>query len=230
MAAIRTLGERVEIREIDLLIWSSLLTAELLILMGYQLATQSTVTEPRYILYPFVWINLGLFAVYRTTVQNRDRRVHVVAFVLASIYLFILLSLGGLLQLGIFQSLGVGSGVSISWASPGWGPMIAFQAEWIQFVIIPFKAVGYVSFAYLLYARLVDATTGALSGVFGIVSCIGCTFPILLPLLGASTFSAVSWLSVDLSTLVFVITLSLLYWGDEIGRRLSGVRRSKTHS
>jgi hypothetical protein len=62
--------------------------------------------------------------------------------------------------------------------------------------------------------------------VFGIVSCVGCTFPILLPLLGASTFSTVSWLSVDLSTLVFVLTLALLYWGNAVARQLAAVNLS----
>lgn len=218
-----TIRSRLPIDAVDVLIWGSLLTAELLLLMGYQLATRSTVTEPRYVVYPFVWINLGLFAMYRTRVRLPSRRSDLVALALASVYLFVLFSLGGLLQLGLFQSLGPGSGTSISWTRPGWGPMVAVQTEWIQVVLIPFKAIGYVSFAYLLYARLVDATASAVSGVFGVVSCVGCTFPILLPLLGASTFSAVSWLSVDLSTLVFVLTLALLYWGNAVARQLSVV-------
>jgi hypothetical protein len=96
-----------------------------------------------------------------------------------------------------------------------------FRNSLLQTVIVPFKLVGYLAFAYLLYARLLDATAGVLSGVFGLVSCVGCTFSLLLPLVGASTFSAIAWLSWDLSTLVFLVTIALLYWSPEIGTALS---------
>jgi hypothetical protein len=42
-----------------------------------------------------------------------------------------------------------------------------------------------------------------------------------VPLLGASTFSTIAWLSWDLSTLVFVATVGMLYWSDELGARLT---------
>jgi hypothetical protein len=62
-----------------------------------------------------------------------------------------------------------------------------------------------------------------LSGALGLLSCVGCTFSILLPLLGAtslfgSTLTGLSW---DLSTLVFLLTVALLYWADEVGVALS---------
>ncbi|WP_435120028.1 DUF7546 family protein [Halolamina sp. C58] len=214
-------GGRFDVSRTDVALWAGVLTAEALVILAYLAMTTSTLTEPRYAVYPFVWINLGLLAVSRTTTRARRGRVRLLALGVTAGYLLVLLSLGGVLQFGPFPSAGAGTEFRVSWALPGWGPLLVYRNSWLQAVVVPFKLVGYFSFAYLLYARLLDATAGVLSGVFGVVSCVGCTFSVLVPLLGASTFSAIAWLSWDLSTLVFVVTIALLYWGEEIGVGLS---------
>jgi hypothetical protein len=205
----------------DVLLWSAVVGAELLVVLVYLATSSTTITEPRYAVYPFVWINVGLLAVSRTSLPNRGRGVRGLTLLGAGTYLLVLLYLGGVLKLGFLTPLGPGTEFRISWALPGWGPIVVFRNSLLQTVIVPFKLVGYLAFAYLLYARLLDATAGVLSGVFGLVSCVGCTFSLLLPLVGASTFSAIAWLSWDVSTLVFLVTIALLYWSPEIGTALS---------
>lgn len=212
---------RFGIESTDIVRWGVVLGIEFVMIWWYFLVTQTTVTEPRYVIYPFVWINLGALAISRTRPSARRFGVRASAAAIAGIYLFVLLTLGGLLQLGLFQPLGPGAEFRISWVTPGWGPIIVFRNALVQTVVVPFKFVGFLSIAYLLYARLLDATKGALSGVFGLVSCVGCSFSLLVPLLGASTFSTIAWLSWDLSTLVFVATVGMLYWSEELGARLT---------
>ena len=212
---------RFGIESSDIVRWGAVVGVELAVVWGYFLVTQTSVTEPRYVVYPFVWINLGALAMSRTRPSARRFGVRAPAAAITGMYLFVLLTLGGLLQLGLFQPLGSGMEFRISWVTPGWGPIIIFRNALVQTVVVPFKLIGYFSIAYLLYARLLDATKGALSGVFGLVSCVGCSFSLLVPLLGASTFSTIAWLSWDLSTLVFVVTVGMLYWSDELGAKLT---------
>lgn len=218
---LHALGDRFDITTEDVLLWSAVVGAELLAVLVYLSTSLTTITEPRYAVYPFVWINVGLLAVSRTSLPSRGRRVRVLALAGAGAYLLALLYLGGLLQFGFLTPLGSGTEFRVSWALPGWGPIVVFRNSLVQTVLVPFKLAGYLSFTYLLYVRLLDATKGVLSGLFGLVSCVGCTFSLLLPLVGASTFSAVAWLSWDLSTLVFLVTIGLLYWSDEISAVLS---------
>lgn len=214
-------GGRFSVSRADIAIWTGVLAVEALALVGYLATTSSTLTEPRYAVYPFVWINLGLLAVRNTHVRARAGGTRLIALGITVGYLLVLLWLGGLLRVGLFEPLGAETVFRVSWPLPGWGPLVVFRNAWLQVIVVPFKFVGFLSFAYLLYARLLDATASVLSGVFGLVSCVGCTFSILLPLVDASTFSAVAWLSWDMSTAVFVVTIALLYWGEEIGRRVS---------
>ncbi|MDS0243776.1 MULTISPECIES: hypothetical protein [unclassified Haloferax] len=225
---LRTLGTRFDIEEGDVAVWSAILLVEFLAVLAYVSMTSTTITEPRYAVYPFIWINVGLLAVSRTKVSKRSRGIQTLALGVTGLYLLVLLYLGGLVRFGIFTPLGSGTEFRISWALLGWGPVVVFRNPWLQTVVVPFKAAGYLSFAYLLYARLLDATKGVLSGVFGLVSCVGCTFSILMPLFGASAFSAVTQLSWDLSTVVFLITVALLYWSAEIEAILSAYTRSLT--
>jgi hypothetical protein len=71
----------------------------------------------------------------------------------------------------------------------------------------------------LVYVRVLDATRAVFSGALGLVSCVGCTVSVLLPLLGATTLfgSALTGLAWDLSTAVYLLTVALLYWADEVG-------------
>lgn len=226
---LRTLGTRFDIDGRDVAVWSAILLAEFLAVLVYVSVTSTIITEPRYVIYPFIWINIGLLAVSRTELSERNRRIQALALGATGLYLLVLLYLGGVVRFGFLTPLGTGTEFRISWAPPGWGPTVVFRNQWLQTVVVPFKVAGYLSFAYLFYARLLDATKGVLSGVFGLVSCVGCTFSILMPLFGASAFGAVTQLSWDLSTVVFLLTVGLLYWSAEIGVVLS-TRMRRLHS
>jgi hypothetical protein len=83
---------------------------------------------------------------------------------------------------------------------------------------MPARVVGYLALAYLVYATVIDAAGSAVSGVLGLLSCVSCSWPILASLLtgvfGSSSalVAATFDLSYDVSTLVFVVTVALLYW------------------
>jgi hypothetical protein len=212
--------------------WLAAVAVELAVVTAYLETTPNVVvTEPRYVVYPFVWINVGVWAVVRTKTSSVARRQWLVATAVAGGYLLLLLVAGGTLQLGVAGPLAGGAVASIHWNVPGLGPIVVYGTPRVRLSIIPFKVVGYVAMTYLVYARLLDATRAVLSGALGLFSCVGCTFSLLLPVLGATTLfgSTLTGLAWDLSTLVFLLTVATLYWADEVGvavsRRLPGQSR-----
>ncbi|MFB6304487.1 MAG: hypothetical protein ABEH47_04925 [Haloferacaceae archaeon] len=219
---LRSVGDRLGVDRVDLLVWTVVVLFELLLVLTYLAVTSASITEPRYVVYPFVWINVGLLAVSRTTLADRSRRVRVVALAVAGAYLLALLAVAGLVRFGVVSPVAPGTGLRVSWVVPGWGPVVVYRSAAVQLVLVPFELVGYAAVAYLLYARLLDAVAGVLSGLLGLVSCVGCTFSLLTPVAGVAGFgAAVVSLSWDLSTLVFLLTVALLYWAPEIGRAVS---------
>lgn len=209
--------------------WSVLVAVELAVVAAYAATEHVVVTEARYAVYPFVWINVGLWAVVRTDTRSVDRRQRGVAAAFACGYLLVLCVAGGILQFSPTGAL-PGGGATVHWVLPGWGPILTYGNGWVGVAFVPFKFVGYASMTYLVYARLLDATRAVLSGALGLVSCVGCTFSVLLPLVGASALfgSELTALSWDLSTAVFLLTVALLYYADEVElalrRRLAALR------
>lgn len=203
--------------------WCLLVAAELALVSAYVAATDVIILEPRYVVYPFVWINVGLWAIVRTDLPVVEGRKRAVAAAMAGGYLLLLSWAGGILFLGLSGPLPGGAVASIHWNIPGWGPTVVYGTPRVRLSVVPFKLVGYVAMTYLVYARLLDATRAVLSGVLGLVSCVGCTFSLLLPLLGATTLfgSTLTGLAWDLSTLVFLVTVATLYWADGIGAAVS---------
>ncbi|WP_143423320.1 DUF7546 family protein [Halegenticoccus soli] len=194
---------------------------ELLGLVGYFGLTSAEVTSLRYVLYPFVWINVGLWAVARTAPPRSSRRYRWVALGVAAGYFLILAFLAGLVGI----SLGHHGhdhahvvGFQFAMASPGWGPRIAYAVPGVGHVyFVPYLVIGYLSLAYLVYAAVLDAGRTALGGAFGLASCLGCSFPLVASLAtgaagGASLATGIDALSVDLSTAAFVLAVGLLYW------------------
>lgn len=206
--------------------WSGVCFAEAMAVLVYLQVASVAVTDVRYVVYPFVWINVGLWAAMSVDVAAnvRDHRQHAFALGGAALYALLLFLAGGLLQVG---AGGPGTALDVRFdATPGWAPFVFYDGVLVQLSIVPFKLVGYLSLAYLVYARLLEATRGVVAGLLGLVSCVGCTFSILLPLAGATALfgTAITTYTWDLSTVVFPLTVALLYWNDEaygwIRRRL----------
>lgn len=194
--------------------------AELALVAGYAGVSGGQVESIRYLLYPFVWINVGIWAVFRVDPPSASTRARALAGVAALAYFLVLGSAGGLFDvahLGHFHTHGRAGGLSVFTAlPPGWGPTVVYQAEWFTLSLIPFRVIGYVALAYLAYAALLDTVTSALSGAIGLLSCVSCSLPVFASLLvgviGGSATSALYGLSIDLSTVAFVVAVALLVW------------------
>jgi hypothetical protein len=200
---------------------TAVVLAELALLVGYVGITGAELTDVRYLLYPFVWIDLGMWAVLTTRPTRAPARVQAAVGVAAVGYLLVLALAGGLLELahvGHFHSHGAASGLSVFTAlPPGWGPTVVYEHAAFTLTLVPYKLVGYLALTYLVYTALLDTVTAALSGAVGLLSCVSCSWPVFASLvagfLGGSTVaSAVYSLSVDLSTTAFVAAVLLLVW------------------
>lgn len=195
--------------------------AELALLVGYVGLTAAEPTDIRYLAYPFVWIDLGMWAVLTAEPTDASARVRGAVGILAVGYLLVLALAGGLLELahvGHFHSHGGTSGLSVFTAlPPGWGPTVVYERTTFTLTLVPFKLVGYLALTYLVYTALLDTAAAALSGAIGLLSCVSCSWPVFASLVagvfgGSTVASAVYSLSVDLSTAAFVAAVALLVW------------------
>lgn len=194
--------------------------AELVLVTAYFEFTVATLTHLRYTVYPFIWINVGVWAVLKTTPPAVKRRYQWLGVIVAAIYFSLLAMLAGLIGVhpGHSPHPHDAFGLRIVMGAPGWGPAIAYIAPSYHLEFIPYLVIGYVSLSYLVYVTVLEAAKTAIAGLLGIGSCIGCTFPVIASLVagmagGSSALSTVIYsLSVDVSTGVFVVAIVLLYW------------------
>lgn len=199
---------------------------EAVLVAAYFLAADSRVTSVRYTLYPLVWITVGIWAVVRTDLPTVTRRGWLLSLSVAVAYVSTLLVLSGMVSLYGPGGPPLPSGVTVGMASPGWGPRITVVAETFHVVFVPYRAVGYVALTYLVYARAAEAVGAVAPGALGLVSCLGCAFPILSSL-GAgvvgtgTTPSGLAAVSVDVATAVFLLAVASLYWWPAIRGRFS---------
>lgn len=203
----------------ELPLLAALLAFEALAVAGYYLLVPGEVESLRYVIYPFVWINIGLLAVAHTDPPTGGPRR--LAAVVSSAYFLLLAYLTGLI--GLYVG-GHGShshdhiqGWSVSMTAPGWGPRIAYMNPDVFHVsFVPYRVIGFLALSYLLYVAIREVTASVTSSVVGVVSCLGCSFPLVTAAAaaagGAGFASLVSTYSVDLSTLLFVSAVGLLMW------------------
>ena len=213
----------------DRRVWAGVLAAEALWVLGYFALTPSTVTDPRYVLYPFVWINAGLYAVWRVgsvpaPASDGLRRLADFAGVG---YFTALAWLSGLLAVyGSDHAHDHIHGWQLTAATPGWGPRIAYVGEWFHLYFVPYRVIGYLALAYLLAAAIRELSARTLTGGLGIATCLGCSFPLLVSLSGAVGLgggaATVSALSLDLSTAAFLLAVGALAWRPEGGGESEG--------
>jgi len=198
----------------------AVLGLEAMVVLGYFLATPATVERLRYVVYPFVWINAVLWAWLHTDVPPASRRRNLVAGAVAAAYFLLLANWGGLVVLtdgghhGVLESA---LGVDVLSGSP----MVArvrFVTRTFAVSVIPYRLVGYLGLALLVYAAVLDVSGAVVSGAVGVLSCLSCSFPIVASLLtgvwggSVTLMSTVYAHSLDLSTLAFLLSVGLLYW------------------
>ncbi|MGM0590343.1 MAG: DUF7546 family protein [Halobacteriota archaeon] len=188
---------------------------ELVFVLLYFVATGATLTPVRYTLYGLVWITVGIWAIVTTRVAPSNRRTKRVAALVAVGYFAVLAVAGGLVTAAL---PGGSEGVRVVLLQPGWGPALIYNGDVVNLILMPARVVGYLALTYLVYATVVDAAGAAVTGVLGLLSCVSCSWPILASLAtgvfgsGSALAAATTSLSYDLSTLVFVVTVALLYW------------------
>lgn len=190
---------------------------EVALVATYVTVAENTITDWTIVLVPWVWINVGVWAVVRTRTPAADERRRWLVAVLAVGYLGVLAFVGGLVGPGVASQP---SGLRVAFASipPGWAPTLFVNTDVVRLSIVPYQFVGYVALAYLVYATVLDAAGSAITGLLGLLSCVSCTWPILASLLtglvgsGTALSAAASSQSYALSTVVFVVTVALLHW------------------
>jgi hypothetical protein len=207
----------------ETLLWGSVLvTLELGLLTAHVLVGSSSPLSPgglRLWVYPFVWINVGLWAVVRTepAAVESSTRQRALAGVLVAGYFGVLAYTGGLVGHGTSEGAGV---VNVVWGTvpPGWAPVVTYAGSGLTLTLVPYRVVGYLALAYLVYATVLDAARSAVTGLLGLLSCVSCSWPVLASLAtgvagsGSGLAAAVTTGSYGLSTLVFLATVALLYW------------------
>lgn len=205
---------------------AGVLGVEALLLFAWLWLTPGGVTAPRYLLYPFVWIDASLLAVAVVLgdAQTRqpatgDTRLRVLSALVGVAYAGLLLWAGGLVGVG-----GQSGTATLLSAPPGWGPMLVYDGL-LRLTVVPFKLVGYLVLAWLVALVVRRAGRPLLSGALGLVTCVGCTGPLVLALLATlgggsvTAYAAVSGLSYDLSTVVFLVSLLGVTWSVQRSRR-----------
>ena len=198
----------------------AVVAVEVLLVVGYLGLTRTGVTAPRYVIYPFVWINVGLWAIVAATPVVGNRRHRLVAGAVAIAYFVLLLSISGNLTLGVFAA----PYANIMWATPGWGPVLNGVVPGLEFHLIPFEVIGYAGLTYLFYANALEISRGLLSGALGLVTCVSCSIPIWGPILGLNGGPAAGFtdvmtdLSYDIGTVIFLVTIVVLYYSQRTAR------------
>jgi hypothetical protein len=216
----------------DLLVAGAVLNAELLAVLIYLLVEPVTIDSWRFILYGFLWINAGLYAVVKTKPAAASTRTRRVALLVAAGYFLVLAVAGGILgpshsspiaslltdgHLHSHSTATAGT-VDLRLLPPGWGPALVYQGPWLMLILMPYKLVGYLSLAYLVYATVIDAAHTAVPGSLGLLSCVSCTWPVVGSFVasvfgsGSAVVAAATTWPYDISTVAFLATVALLLW------------------
>jgi hypothetical protein len=185
------------------------LVVEALVMVAYLLAVDPQVLAPRYLVYPFVWVNVALVAVLRARSPRGNDRSRAVGAAVALAYLALLSVTSGV----VAESTAL-TGVRVVWPlPPGWGPALLAGGAGLRVALVPYEVVGYAVLAYLVYGTVVEARS-VVGGAVGLVSCVGCTLPVAAGLVGAvvggtAAVGATTW-AYDLSTVAYVLAVVLL--------------------
>ena len=222
--AVSTFARRFRPGRAQALVGSAVVGAEVLAVVGYLLFADVRVTDPLILVYPLVWINVGLWAVWRTRPPAAGRRRRLAVGAVALAYLGVLAAVGGVIGWGhLAHGHDHAPSIRVAYATlpPGFGPAVLAAAGGFSLTLLPYQVVGYAALAYLVYARVLEATGTAISGLLGLLSCVSCAWPVLGTALaavfgsGSAVYAFALSQSYGLSTLVFLSAVALLRWRPE---------------
>ncbi|MFB6266969.1 MAG: hypothetical protein ABEI31_04850 [Halodesulfurarchaeum sp.] len=196
---------------------------ETVLVGAYFSLTSSRILAVRYVIYPFVWINVALLAAFVVSPMAGNRRHRAVGVGIAGVYYLVLLGVAGNVVLGAGTASAIAGG--IIWTTPGWGPVVnlvvpgveALGIPGFQLHLVPFEVIGYAGLSYLLYANVLQVSRGLLSGALGLVTCVSCSMPLWAPILGfiggpaATLVPIATRFTYDIGTAIFLLTAGLLY-------------------
>lgn len=192
-----------------------LVCLEVVALLVYLSVARVAITAPRYVLYPLVWITVGIAALVWVRAPATGGRRRVLAGVGAAAYLLGLAWLAGIVGVGAGHHHG-GHSLTVVWLlPPGWGPAVVFRGALVQLSLFPYQIVGYLALGYLVFAALLTGRA-LLGGVVGVASCASCALPvgaaILTGTLGGVGMATAASVSYDLSTAAYLVAVGLLAW------------------
>lgn len=194
-------------------VFVALCVAEAAALAAFLVVMPVSVTAPRYFLYPFVWLNVAVLAVWRTDAGPAGTRRRLLAAGIGLAYFLVLAWVSGLVATAHHAT-----GVTIHWSlPPGWGPLVVAGIGPLRIAPTPYQAAGYLALAYLVYATVLDAAASPTGIIAGAFSCVSCTLPVFAAVVSSLAGGAVAigtataW-SYDLSTAVFLLAVALLVW------------------
>ncbi|WP_435195305.1 DUF7546 family protein [Natronomonas sp. EA1] len=202
------------------LLWGALIVnAELLITLAYYAVTSvpGTLRYALLTLYPWVWLNASLWVYVRVRAPDAPTHRRVLAGTLAGGYFLLLCYVGGVLLPGIGDRA---TGLRLVGLTlpPGFAPALLYSGQAVVLNLIPFKLVGYLTLAYLIYGTVLDVSGSAVAGVVGLFSCVSCSLPIIAAIVsgiagsGTAIATAATGQSYGLSTVVFLFTVAVLVW------------------
>lgn len=186
---------------------------EIILVLAYVLLAEEPATDPVVLTFPFVWLNVAglVFAFVRPPSASTRRKW--VALAVAVAYALVLAYVGGVFGTG-------GQGTGFRWilaAPPGFAPGLVYSGATLAAVFTPWKVAGYLALSYLLYVTVLDASGGVAGGVLGLFSCVSCVLPVIASVVGGVAgfggllYQAAMAQSYGLSTVVYVVSVGLLY-------------------
>lgn len=193
--------------------WALVLNTELILVIGYLTFSAEPTTDWLLLTFPFVWINVAGLVFRQVRPAPATQRRQLVGVAVAVGYLLLLGWVGGVIGLG-----GQGAGLRATLAAPpGFAPTIVYSGSPLAVVLMPWKVAGYLTLSYLVYVTVLDASGGAVGGIVGLFSCVSCTLPVIASVVGgfagagATLYQAAMLQSYGLSTVVFLVSVGLLY-------------------
>lgn len=223
---VRSVGSHVPRPRRETVVWGLVLVnVQALFVLSYASVTGHSLLDP-FLYYPFVWIDVGLWALVRTNPPSASTRARRLAAGVAVGYFLLLAYVSDVIGPGAAfgGNPAIGLSTRVFSVPPGWAPSLLYNGEYLHLSLRPPYVVGFLALSYLVYATVLEARSVASLGLLGALSCVTCTLPLF-----AAGIAVVTGVSVGTvlaasapyllpaGTAVYVLTVALLYWRPGIG-------------